>query len=100
MKKFFSIRLRQYKEFIPASVAQEMLKEESNLVRWLSKHGALTFKYIKSRNRLDLYADEKHLTMGKMMYPDIFDGKGRMGFMEMYISRMIRKKLELAKGST
>ena len=38
--------------------------------------------------------------MGKMMYPDIFDGKGRMGFMEIYINNLLRKKIEIARGSS
>jgi len=38
--------------------------------------------------------------MAKMKYPTIFGRKGRMGFLELYISHMINKKLELAKGST
>jgi len=49
---------------------------------------------------LDVYADEKHLTMGRMIYPDVFNGRGRLGFMELYISKLIRKKLETEKGST
>jgi phage head maturation protease len=100
MKKFYSIRLKHFREYIPPSLAQEMLKDESNLIRWLSDHDALTFKFIKSRNRLDVYADEKHLTMARMIYPDVFNGRGRLGFMELYISKLIRKKLELEKGST
>lgn len=77
-----------------------MLKEESEMVRYLSDNRALEFRYIKSRHRLDLYADEKYLTMAKMKYENMFGDKGRMGFMELYISRLINKKLQLAKGST
>ena len=100
MKKFYSIRLKEHRESIPLSVAQEMLKEESEMVRYLSDNRALEFRYIKSRHRLDLYADEKYLTMAKMKYENMFGDKGRMGFMEPYISRLINKKLQLAKGST
>ncbi len=101
VKKFYSIRLRHYKEFIPVSVAQEMLKEESKLIKYLSDNGALTFRFVKSRQRLDVYADEKYLTMGRLKHPEIFGGrKGRVGFLELYISRLIRRKLEIAKGST
>ena len=100
MKKFYSIRLKEHRESIPLSVAQEMLKEESEMVRYLSDNRALEFRYIKSRHRLDLYADEKYLTMAKMKYENMFGDKGRMGFMELYISRLINKKLQLAKGST
>jgi len=100
VKKFYSIRLKEHRESIPLSVAQEMLKEESEMVRYLSDNKALEFRYIKSRHRLDLYADEKYLTMAKMKYENMFGDKGRMGFMELYISRLINKKLQLAKGST
>lgn len=100
VKKFYSIRLKHYKEFIPVSVAQDMLKEESELIKYLSDNGALTFRFVKSRDRLDCYADEKYLTMGRLKYPDIFGVKGRMGFLELYISRLIQKKLSIAKGST
>ena len=82
------------------TVAQDMMKAESELVQYLSDNGALEFRYIKSRDRLDLYADEKYLTMGRIKYPDMFGGRGRMGFMELYISRLIRKKLEIGKGSS
>ena len=82
------------------TVAQDMMKAESELVQYLSDNGALEFRYVRSRHRLDLYADDKYLVMGKMKYPDMFGGRGRMGFMELYISRLINKKLQLAKGST
>ena len=83
------------------SVAQEMLKEESKLIKYLSDNRALEFRYVKSRNRLDCYAEEKYLTMGRLKYPDIFGNrKGRVGFLELYISRLIKKKIEIAKGST
>ena len=100
MKKFYSIRLKHHREFIPVTVAQDMIKAESELVQYLSDNGALEFRYIKSRDRLDLYADEKYLTMGRMKYKDVFENRARMGFMELYISRLIRKKLEIGRGST
>ena len=100
MKKFYSIRLKHYREFIPVTVAQEMLKEESPMVRYLSDNRALEFRFIKSRNRLDLYAEEQYLMLAKMKYKDVFEDRARMGFMELYISRMIKKKLSLAKGSS
>jgi len=100
MKKFYSIRLKHHKEFVPVTVAQDMMKAESELVRYLNDNGALEFRYIKSRDRLDLYAEEKCLTMGRIKYPDMFGGRGQMGFMELYISRLISKKIQLAKGSS
>ena len=38
--------------------------------------------------------------MAKMKYPNIFGRKARMGFMELYISHAINKKLKLVEGST
>ena len=40
------------------------------------------------------------LMMAKMKYPTVFGNKGRMGFLELYISHIINKKLQNAKGST
>jgi hypothetical protein len=100
VKRFYSIRLKHYREFIPTAVAQQMLKEESPMIRYLSDNRALEFRFIKSRNRLDLYADEKYLILAKMKYKDVFENRARMGFMELYIGRLIRKKLEIEKGST
>lgn len=77
-----------------------MLIEESEMIKYLHDHKVLEFKFNKQRNRLDLFSDEKYLTMARMKYPDIFQGRGRMGFMELYISRLIKKKLEIAKGSS
>jgi hypothetical protein len=100
VKRFYSIRLKHFREFIPTNVAQQMLKEESPMIRYLSDNKALEFRFIKSRNRLDLYADEKYLMLAKMKYKDVFENRARMGFMELYISRLIRKKLEIARGSS
>ncbi len=99
MKKFYSIRLKHHLEFIPTDVAKQMLKEESPMIRYLSDNQALEFKFIKSRNRLDLYADDKYLILAKMKYKDVFENRARMGFMELYINRLIKKKLEIARGS-
>jgi len=92
--------LKYYKEFIPTAVAQQMLKEESPMIRYLDDNKSLEFRFIKSRNRLDLYAEEKYLMMAKMKFKDVFENRARMGFMELYISRLIKKKLLLAKGSS
>ena len=100
VKKFYSVRLKHYNEFVPSDVAEKMLVDESKQLQWLASKNALKFRYVKTRHRLDVYADEKHLTMAQMMHPDIFDGRGRMGFMEIYISRLIKKKLQLARGSS
>ena len=70
------------------------------MIRYLSDNQAMEFRFVKSRNRLDLYADEKYLILAKMKYKDVFENRARMGFMELYISRLIRKKLEIEKGSS
>ena len=100
VKKFYSIKLKQFMENIPPKLAEQMLLDESKLIKYLWRQKALEFRHTKRKNRLDLYADEKYLMLGRMKYPDIFGPKGRMGFMELYISYQINKKLRLAKGST
>ena len=92
--------MKHYNEFIPRPVAESMLIDESDLIRYLNDNKALEFRFNKARNRLDLFAEEKYLMMGRMKYPDIFQGRGRMGFMELYISRLIKKKVEIEKGSS
>ena len=71
--------------------------DESKLVKYLWKHKALEFRYIEDKKRLDLYADEKYLMLAKMKYPSIFGKRGRMGFMELYISHLLNKKLKEVK---
>ncbi len=100
MKKFYSIKLKQFKENIPPKLAEQMLIDESKLVKYLWKSKALEFRYPKHKNRLDLYADTKYLMMGKLKYPTMFGKKSRMGFMELYIVHKINQKLKIAKGST
>jgi hypothetical protein len=99
VKKFYSIKLKQFKENIPPKLAEQMLIDESELVKFLWKNKALKFKYPKHKHRLDLYADEKFLMIGKLTYPHMFGNKKRMGFMELYIVHRINQKLGLAKGS-
>ena len=77
-----------------------MLIDESKLVNYLWKNKALEFRYPKHKQRLDLYADEKYLMLGKMKYPTMFGRKGRMGFMELYIVHKINQKMNLARGSS
>jgi len=94
VKKFYSIKLKYFKEQIPMTLAQNLLKDESPLIKYLSANGALAFRFWPSNNTLNLYGDEKHLVIGKMMYPEMFPDKGRIGFMELYISHILKKKLE------
>lgn len=100
MKKFYSIKLRYNKENIPPRLAEQMLIDESRLIAYLWKHHALEFRYPEHKRRLDLYADEKYLIMGKLKYPTIFGNRKKMGFMELYIAHRINQRLNLAKGST
>lgn len=100
MKKFYSIRLKQHKENIPPKLAEHMLIDESALVNYLYQRKAVEFRYSNTTQRLDLFADEKYLMMGKLKYPTMFGKRGRMGFMEMYIINRINRKLNNAKGST
>ena len=92
--------MKQFKENIPPKLAEQMLIDESKLVKYLWKNEALEFRYPKHKQRLDLYADEKYLMLGKMKYPTMFGNKGRMGFMELYIVHKINQKMKIAKGST
>ena len=77
-----------------------MLLDESKMIKYLWKNKALEFRYPRHKNRLDLYAEPKYLMLAKMKYPTIFGKRGRMGFMELYISSLINKKLKLTKGSS
>jgi len=100
VKKFYSVKIKHHKENIPPKLAEQMLLDESKMIKYLWKNQALNFKYPKGKNRLDVYADEKYLMLAKMKYPTIFGRKGRMGFLELYISHTINKKLAEAKGAT
>ena len=59
----------------------------------------MRFRHLKKDNILECYGDEKHLVVGKLKYPDLFGRKGRMGFMELYISMKIKQQMMLSKGS-
>ena len=100
MKKFYSVKIKHHKENIPPRLAEQMLLDESKMIKYLWKNKALHFKYPKGKNRLDVYADEEYLILAKMKYPTIFGRKGRMGFLELYIANQIDRKLKLAEGST
>ena len=100
VKKFYSVKIKHFRENIPPRLAEQMLLDESKMIKYLWKNRALDFRYPKGKHRLDVYADEKYLMMAKMKYPTIFGRKDRIGFLELYISHSINKKLQLAKGST
>ena len=77
-----------------------MLIDESKLVKYLWNNKALEFRYPKHKHRLDLYADEKYLMLGKMKHPTMFGDKGRMGFMELYIVHKLNQRMNMSRGST
>ena len=60
-------------------------------MNYLSEKKALKWVFRKKRNLLEAYADEKHLMIGKILHPEMFGNKGRVGFMELYISHVINK---------
>ena len=80
-------------------VAKMLLAKESPLIKYLKEEKALKFVYRKKTNMLNCYAEEKKLLFGQMKYPEIFGRKGKIGFMELYISHIIKKQMMLAKGS-
>ena len=100
MKRFYSIKLKYYKEKIQPYTAKLVLTKQSPLINYLKENRALKWVYRKNRNLLEAYGEEKHLMIGKILHPEMFGNKGRVGFMELYISHVINKKLMLAKGSS
>ena len=93
MKRFYSIQLSERNENVPAYVAKLLLKKESPLIQYLDDNNALRYRHLKKQNILECYGDERHLIIGKMKYPDLFGRKGRMGFMELYISMKIKQQM-------
>ena len=100
MKRFYSIKLKHYKTPLSPYTGKLVLTKESPLINYLKKNHALKWVYRKNRNLLEAYAEEKHLMIGKIKYPDLFGNRGRIGFMELYISHIVNRQLEIAKGST
>ena len=97
MKRFYSIKLKHYKEKIQPYTAKLVLTKQSPLINYLSEKKALKWVYRKNRNLLEAYGEEKHLMIGKIKYPEMFGNKGRIGFMELYISHIINKKNYVSK---
>ena len=54
-------------------------------------------KLCDKTNKLECYADEKHLMIGKLKYPKMFSHGGTIGFMELYITMIINRKLKHVK---
>jgi|TARA_B100000524_G_scaffold324405_1_gene206785 hypothetical protein len=91
MKKFFSMKLKQgWNENVPLELAKKLIVTESPFVEYLHKKKVLKIRHIKSRNCIDLYADEKHLMIAKLKFGKVFSGK--MGFIELFIMHQLKKK--------
>ena len=100
MKRFYSIKLKYYKEKVQPYTAKLVLTKESPLINYLSENRALKWVYRKNRNLLEAYGEEKHLMVGKIKYPEMFGNKLGVSFMDLYISHIINKQIMLAKGSS
>ena len=71
-----------------------------NLANYLAENKALKFVHRRKTDVLDCYAEEKHLMVGKLKYPDLWGRKTRMGFMELYINMRIQQQMSLSRGSS
>ena len=100
MKRFYSIKLKYYKEKVQPITAKLVLTKESPLINYLSENRALKWVYRKNRNLLEAYGEEKHLMIGKIKYPEMFGNKLGVSFMDLYISHIINKQIMLSKGSS
>ena len=100
MKRFYSIKLKHYKENIAPYTAKLVLTKESPLINYLKENRALKWVYRKNRNLLEAYGDEKHLMIGKIKYPEMFGNKLGVSFMDLYISHIINRQIMLSKGSS
>ena len=100
MKRFYSIKLKHYKENIAPYTAKLVLTKESPLINYLKKNRALKWVYRKNRNLLEAYGEEKHLMIGNIKYPEMFGNKLGVSFMDLYISHIINRQIMLSKGSS
>jgi hypothetical protein len=100
VKRFYSIKLKYYKEKVQPYTAKLVLTKESPLINYLSENRALKWVYRKNRNLLEAYGEEKHLMVGKIKYPEMFGNKLGVSFMDLYISHIINKQIMLSKGSS
>ena len=98
MKKFFSMELKGYNEHCPIELAKNLIVDESPLVKYLHDNNALKIRHIKSKALMECYAKAKHLTIARIKYGRVLPGK--MSFIELFIAHQLKRKYELAKGST
>ena len=98
MKKFFTLKLNGYNENLPIELAKNLIVEESPLVKYLHDTNALKIRHSKSKALMECYAKAKHLTIARIKYGRVLPGK--MSFIELFIAHQLKRKYELAKGST
>ena len=98
MKKFFTLILKGYNENVPIELAKNLIVDESPLVKYLHDNNALKIRHNKSRALMECYAKAKHLTIARIKYGRVLPGK--MSFIELFIAHQLKRKYELAKGST
>jgi len=99
MKKFFTLKLKGYNENVPIEFAKKLIVTESPFVRYLYENKVLRIRHIKQKATMDCYTISiKHLIIAKLKYGKVLSGK--MNFIELFISQQLKRKMELAKGST
>ena len=98
MKKFFTLKLKGYNENVPIELAKNLIVDESPLVKYLHDNNALKIRHNKSKALMECYAKAKHLTIARIKYGRVLPGK--MSFIELFIAHQLKRKYELAKGST
>ena len=98
MKKFFTLKLNGYNENSPIELAKNLIVDESPLVKYLHDNNALKIRHSKSKALMECYAKAKHLTIARIKYGRVLPGK--MSFIELFIAHQLKRKYELAEGST
>jgi len=92
------MHLKGYNEHCPIELAKNLIVHESPFVKYLHDSDALKIRHIKSRALMECYAKAKHLTIARIKYGRVLPGK--MSFIELFIAHQLKRKYELAKGST
>ena len=92
------MELKGYNEHCPIELAKNLIVDESPFVKYLHDNNALKIRHIKSKALMECYAKAKHLTIARIKYGRVLPGK--MSFIELFIAHQLKRKYELAKGST
>ena len=91
--------LKGYNENVPIAFAKKLIVDESPFCKYLYDNKALAIRHIKSKAIMECYATKvKYLTLARIKYGKVLPG--RMNFIELFISHQLKRKMELAKGST